>query len=366
MINRISQFFLVCSLLVAVVLTHAQQPPIVPVSTATATRAAIKEEIPLTGSVTARKLSRISSRVDGLIESMLVDEGDEVNAGEPLLMLDSVLAEIDHSRINAQVSEARARLKEAKRQRDEAAGLVNKKHIAATSYEAALAEVEIQAAVLQQLERQLKRQQEVLNRHSVLAPFSGVITEKLVEKGEWVATDTALFELTEIGLLRIDVPVPQYYFNQIDVGTPVRIKFDAYPDRQFSATVKIKIPTSHSSTRTFPIMIEIQNRDRLITPGMSARVFVQLGDANASQSTLIPRDAIVKKPDGTEFVWRIDAKGDELRAVQVDVQTGKPYLQNIEVIAGKIQAGDQIVIRGNEILQPGQLVKIRETLELKL
>lgn len=347
-------------------LTHAQETPVTPVTVATATMAPIQEEIPLTGSVTARKLSRISSRVDGLVESMLVDEGDEVKEGEPLLKLDSKLAEIDHSRIRAQVSEARARLKEARRQRDEAAELVRKKHIASTSYEAALAEVEIQTAVLQQLEKRLKHQQEVLKRHSVLAPFSGVITKKLVENGEWIATDTALFELTEIALLRIKVPVPQYYFNQIEVGTPVRIKFDVYPDRLFAGTVKIKIPTSNPSTRTFPIMIELQNRDRLIAPGMSVRVFAQLGDSGSGQSTLIPRDAIVKKPDGTESVWRIDAKGDELRAVQVVVQTGKSHLQNVEVVTGNLQAGDRVVIRGNEILQPGQLVKIKESSELKL
>src|SRR5690606_8223361 len=133
--------------------------------------------------------------------------------GDPLVQLDRELAEIDLARARAQVQEAEARWQDAQRRAREAQELVTQKNIARTAFESVQAEVEINAAVLQRLRQELARQEELLQRHVVKAPFDGVVVARLAEAGEWVDTGTPLVELAEIDVVRVDVPVPQHYFS---------------------------------------------------------------------------------------------------------------------------------------------------------
>ena len=342
------------------------QDSVIPVSVIVAKMGNVNEEVPLTGSVTSIRTSMLSPKEEGYIESLLVDKGDTVKKGDPIMHFDHQLIDIEITRVRAQISEARARVKEFARQRDEAEELVKKKSIASTTYEATVAQVEINSAVVARLEAELKRQQTIAERHILYAPFDGVITDKLVEVGEWVDTNTPLFELTELNPLRIEVPVPQFYFSRINTGTPVKIKYDAIPDKEFTAQVTTRVPVSNKNTRTFSVMIKIDNDQRLIAPGMSVRVFFELSEVNAQQSVLLPRDAIVQKPDGSNTVWVVADKQGVTRANPVQVKTGRSYLNNIEIAMGDIQLGDRIVVKGNELLQPGQSVNIIEELDYKL
>jgi len=339
---------------------------ITPVSVVTAKVGIMNEEIPLTGSVTSIRTSHISPKEEGYIETLLVDEGDAVKKGDPIMHFDRQLADVEIQRMRAQLNEASARLKESERQRDETEELVKKKHIASTAFEAAVAEVEINATVVQRLQAELKRQQIIAEHHTLYAPFDGVITDKMVEVGQRIDTNTPLFELTELNPLRIEVPVPQFYFSRINIGTPVKIKYDAIPDKEFTAQVTVKVPSSNQSTRTFPVMIKIENDDRVIAPGMSARVIFQLSDLNAKQSVLLPRDAIVQKPDGTKTVWLIADKQGVTKVNPVEVKTGKSHLENIQIQFGNIDVGDKVVVKGNELLQPDQNVSVIEVLDYTL
>ncbi len=356
----------VICLLPMLALAQTQDNKAIPVKIMRPVLAPVYEELPLTGSVTTRRQSQLSPEVAGLVARLRVDEGDEVKQGDALLELDRVIAEIDRDSVAAQVAEARARFKEALRQKDEAAQMVAKKHIPATRYETALATVDMNSAALERLKKSLERQEELLMRHTIRAPFDGVITRKMVEQGEWVKIDTPLFELTEIGRLRVNVPVPQFYFDDVRLGSPVRLAFDAYPNLDFDANVTMKIPVSSEAARTFPVRIDLDNSARMFAPGMSARVVFRLGDAAAGESLLLSQDALVRKPDGSESIWIIQSHADGMKARQVVVNTGRAYRENIEITAGDVRSGDRVVVRGNELLRSGQLVEIKEELELNL
>ena len=175
-------WFCIFPLLLMVGFAYTQENKAIPVKIVKTVMAPVYEELPLTGSVTTRRLSRLSPEVAGLVATIYVDEGDEVKQGDTLLELDKVIAEIDRAGAVAQVDEAQARLKEAVRQKNEAAELVKKKHIPATRYEATLATVEIAMAALERLKEELHRREEIVRRHAVKAPFDGVITGKMIEK----------------------------------------------------------------------------------------------------------------------------------------------------------------------------------------
>ena len=337
-----------------------------PVAVVVAKKGSFSQSVPLTGSVNSLRIAQISPRENGYVEAVMVDEGDQVNKDQPVLHFDQKLAGIELVRVRAQLDEAQARLKEATRQGREAGKLVEKKHIAATTYEATQAEVEINTAVVKRLQAELSRQEEILKRHVIYAPFDVVISRKLVEVGQWVDTGTALFELTEINPLRVEVPVPQYYFDQIRIGTPVRIQFDALPERSVLAKVTVKVPVAQESARTFPVKIDFTNEDHLIAPGMSARVYFQIEKADSEQLILLPADTIIRKPDGSEAVWIINEENGKARVSRVTVRTGQMSRKNLEIVSGDLKTGDRVVIKGNELLQPGQTVNITEQLDYTL
>ena len=157
------------------------QDTAVPVSVVRVASAPVYDEIPLSGTVVARRFVRVSPRVEGYIQRVLVDAGDEVAAGDVILELDKELAGIELERIRAALGEARIRYEETVRQRNEAKQLVSKNHIAGTEVATAEAEVAINRAGVERLSAELRRQQAILNRHTIDAPFAGVVAAKLVE-----------------------------------------------------------------------------------------------------------------------------------------------------------------------------------------
>lgn len=364
--NTPGRILLGLSLLMLFMATVGAEERPTPVSVVTAKTGELREEVPLTGTVASIRTVRISPKEAGYIESLRVDESNIVRKGDVILELDRQLAELEVARVQAQLNEARARQRELVRQRDEAAELVKKKHIASTAFEAAAAEVEINKAVIQRLETELQRQQVVSERHTVYAPFDGVIAEKLVEVGQWVNSNTPLFSLIELNPLRIEVSVPQFYFNRLNVNTPVSIRYDAIPDQVFTASVTAKIPVSDQIARTFPVFIKIDNTNQVVAPGMSARVTFKLTGEETVKSLLLPRDAVVQKPDGTKTVWIVADKDGAIQAQPVKVITGKNVRANVEIKSEQIAIGDRIVVKGNELLQPGQAVNVIEQLDYPL
>jgi membrane fusion protein, multidrug efflux system len=337
---------------------HAAEQP-VPVTVAVVEKRAIDQEIPLSGSVLARRRSELSSEIDALVAEVPVEEGDAVKRGDVLIRLDATLAEFEALTAAAALEEARSRYKEALRQRDEAARLINKKYVAETDYKAKISEAHTALAVLNRLQADYRRRAELVKRHVIRAPFAGVVSKKEVEVGEWAEAGSLLLELVEIDRLRIDVPVPQRYFARIRRDSPVRLRFDAFPERWFDATVTFKIPVGHAAARTFPVRIEIDNSDRLVAPGMSARVvFLLQSNEPVDAALMLPRDAIVRLPDGTGRVWRVESDNGMTRVGPVAIVTGRSFGALVEMKSGALTQGDRIVVRGNESLKSGQRVRI--------
>jgi RND family efflux transporter MFP subunit len=164
----------------------------------------------------------------------------------------------------------------------------------------------------------------------------------------------------EIKYLRIEAPVPQFYFSRVKPGTRVAIRFDALPDQLFEAAVTATIPVSDTAARTFPVRIDLTNDQGLLAPGMSARVVVQIDDDAGRTALIVPQDAVVRRPDGTETVWAIEVEDGITKAAPREIKTGRVYHDNVEVLSGDLEPGTRVVVRGNEILRPGQPVTVAE------
>ena len=329
---------------VPVVVTEARVSPVI-------------ENIPLSGTVTSARSSSLSTRVSGLVKNINVDAGDRVNEGDILIELDADLARLEQNRSLAVLNEARIALTEAKRLRDEAVNLAKNKNIPETTVQARAAEVELKTAELATTEAEYKQQAEIVKRHVVTAPFTGVISEKLTEVGEWIQTGTPVLSLVAIDQLRLDVQAPQEYFHLINQNTPVEVKLDAMPGRLFTGKVSTTVPVNNPNARTFLVRVQIDNAREIIIPGMSARASFTI--TFDQEALLLARDAIVQHPDGRNSVWVVKNIDGTFYAYEKQVQLGRSTSTAVIIRQG-LQSGELVVIRGNETLQENQAVKILE------
>ncbi len=326
----------------------------VPVTVVTPKQVEISEQVRLTGTLNAERSARLSPRVDGLVARVYVDAGDKVKAGAPLLELDSAVARLALQRAQAGTAEAKARAAEAQRLADEARRLVADRHLPQTELERREAEATLAAAALEASKAAEREQAEIVRRHVMPAPFAGVVARRLTDVGEWVARGTPVMELVATDRIRLDVQAPQERFNDIRNDSPVQVLADAGGPEPLAGRIVAKVPVSDPTARTFLVRILIEGAAGKLLPGTSATAVIGL--AGSQQALAVPRDALLRYPDGTHSVFVLREAEGRTIAEERRVRLGRGGAQ-VEVLEG-LAPGDRVVVRGNERLRNGQAVRV--------
>ena len=340
--------------LVTAVYANAQSegPPVV---TATAELREVVEQVPISGTVHSPRVARLSPAVAGRVEQVLVEAGDHVGSGAPLLRLDDALARLAVDAAEAATTQAREELSDARRRLADARRLHNTRGIAETEVRARETEVRIQLATVELREAEQRSEAERLQRHELTAPFAGVITRKLTESGEWITPGTAVLELITDEGLRIDFRVPQGYFPRVTTETATAVRLDALGDRSIPARIDAIVPMSDPSARTFVIRVYPNESALPLTPGMSASGNLHLGTGR--RAVVVSRDALLRHPDGRVTVWVVEQADERATVVERAVSTGLAFDGQVAILSG-LSAGMQVVVEGNEALRQGQQVEI--------
>ena len=317
-----------------------------------------QQTVPLYGTLTSPRDADVTPRIAGLVETVAVDAGDRVKAGDTLIELDRALSRLELDTLQASADEAAAQLEEARRLLREADRLAGRGAVSQSELEARRSQVAVRAAAVQRLRAEVAAQRERLARHTLIAPFDGVVRARRVDPGEYVAQTTPAVSLVATDTLRLDVSAPQQYFGLIEPGMGVRVEPETPIDAPINAKVDVIVGASDATARSFLVRMFVDNRDGALTPGMSAKAMLELASAEAV--VIAPRDALVRVPGGGTRMWLV-REGDDgtLRAVKRQVSLGRSANNEVEVLDG-LEAGDRVVVRGNESLEAGQPVRIRD------
>jgi len=334
--------------------TAADRSPLVVVSTAQ-TGTVIKQ-VPLTGTITSARVAKVSAEVSGQVEAVKVEVGDHVASGAALVELDREIEQLTLEALRASTRQASAELADAKRRYQDAKRLREQNSISQNQLRLLEAEVEVDGATLKQKKAEEDRQQARVQRHTLQAPFGGVISERLTETGEWIEPGRPVVTLVAIDDLRIEFRVPQEFYPRINSQSTVGVTLDALPEREFDGTIDAVVPVSDASSRTFLIHVRLDAGDARLTPGMS--VHGKLNLSTGRRDVVISRDAILRYPDGRVTVWVINPDSEPPTVSEKRVIAGDGFNGLIPIREG-IQADDVIVVRGNESLQEGQQVRIQ-------
>ena len=343
--------------LVLPIATYAQAP----VRVETVSDQLIVSQVNVTGTVTSPRTAVLSTAVAGLVAELTTDEGHRVTVGDPLLRLDAELAQLALERALAEVLQRETDLADARRRFTEAEKVGEQRGIARTQIESLRAEVTSDEAALVASQAAAREQQAIVERHTLRAPFAGVISQRFTELGEWVNPGNGLLELVATENLRFDFQVGQDNFAALSPQTPVDISLDAAPGQLVAGRVDTIVPVKNPNARTFLIRVlaedsEVSDALR-ITPGMSVRGQLNV-DAGRS-GIAVSRDAILRFPDGRITVWVVDTAGDTPVVREQLITVGFEFSGRVEITSG-LSVGDLVVVRGNETLQDGQEVTVLE------
>lgn len=331
---------------------HSQANDATPVSTITPTQSTIDQTLSLSGSLTAEKQAMLSPRVDGLVEKVLVDAGSEVKQGDLLLKLDPAIASQQYAQARAATAEAEAARNEARRLVKEAESLRHKNYISESELAKRQSNLALAEASLVAARASERGALEQLRRHDLPAPFSGVISAKMTEAGEWINRGTAVLELVATDKVRLDIKVPQEQFSAISKDSPVEVIPDVFPGRRLPGQIKAIVPVSDPQARAFLVRVVLDTSDINLLPGTSAIAVIGLNDGQG-QKLIIPRDALLLHPDGGYSVFIVN----DGMAYRRQVTIGQQNQGGVSILDG-IEPGAQVVIRGNEVLRDQQAVTV--------
>ena len=246
------------------------------------------------GYITARRIATVSAEIMGRIVSVDVEEGMQVQADQVLATLDDKVARVDLALAKAAVQARQAErqslqadLGEARRVLKRVKQLDGKQHSSEAQLTRAQADVDKLTGALANADAQwriaqlqVERQQEMLDDHTITAPFAGIITEKNAQPGEIVSpssagggfTRTGICTLVDMGSLEIEVDVNEAFIGRVFSGQSVIANLDAYPDWDVPASVIAIIPTADRAKATVSVRIRIEQKDPRILPDMGVKV----------------------------------------------------------------------------------------------
>ncbi len=331
-------------------------------------RGTVTATVIATGTVNPVTSVQVGTQVSGTIKQIYVDYNSPVRKGQKI-------AQIDPAPFEAQVEQARATLLESQAGVEEAEAqlvdssrnlqrqqelysknlIISKSELddAETKYEVAHAKLELAKATLARSEAALKYAETNLQYTSIVSPVDGVVVERNVDVGQTVAASfqtPKLFTIAEdLTKMQIDTNVDEADIGNVHVGQDVEFTVDAYPSITFKGKVsKVHIaPLILENVVTYDSVVEVENPEKKLMPGMTANVSITVG--KAKDVLLIPNAALRFFP--ADAGSPSDYKGAGVWVLRQDkpqriqVETGISDGRFTQLISGDVREGDEVIVQ---------------------
>jgi len=341
---------------------------IVPVEVETVNTGSIEETIELTAWIKAISVIDVTSKVPGRIESLMVvaGEGKLIPVEEGLLVKKGQqLATIDHDVYLAQVAAAQANLKarevelaDAQREEKRILALYEGGSATQQNRDKAVTAAELAAARLSLAQADLQLAEINLRESTICSPIDAVVTAKHIDQGNLIRAGDIIATIADMKTVKIVVAAAEKYGAQIAVGTPVKIKIDAFPEKVFDANVYSVYPALDTETHTIQVEIRLNNDQLLLKQGMFARV--TLITKRKENVVVIPRDVVLGGKVDEPYVYVLNNNIAHKRLVKV----GTVEAERCEIAEG-LKPGDTLVVNGMNYLTDGIKVEVVQIEDIK-
>ena len=348
----------------------------------------VRRSLEVVGTLAAEDQVTVSSEVDGVVRRIRADLGDRVAAGQPLVELDreKLQYNLDQQRAaharsltkygaadeanlpqiegTPDVRRAAAELAQAKQAFERASELYKRQLIAqqmrddaettlrlkTAAYDAALQEAKNLRTDIDASGAAMKLAERHLEDASIRAPFDGYIQQRMVSVGELVKAQMPVITVVRVDPLKLLSEIPERMAPWIKVGQPLTLSVDAFPDKQFNATVSRISPAVNTQTRTFAFEALAPNKEALLKPGTFARVRIET--SLVEQVLTIPYGAMQYRYG----VYRaFIVEGDKLAAREL--KTGDRVGDRMEILGG-LNTTDRVALTDVDTLTDGMKIAV--------
>lgn len=408
------------SVLPTAVTAQSKLPPVVVVRVV---EAEVNSAQRIVGTVNPMRTSTIGSAVAGRVETMDIDQGDEVMAGDTLATLRKQTMELEKAAAAAErdlavhqlnelkngslpedVAEAEALALSAKSAMENAmtslrrlrslvaSGASTAADIEDATERAAISEYAFKAAeasrrrteqgprveLIEQARARLDLQEQNvlliddrIEKLKIVAPFNGFVAAKFTEVGAWINIGDPIAQIIQLDQVEVQAPTTADYAVKLKSGDTVRVEFPELPHKLWTGVVHRVVPVADARARTYPVTIRLENElvngSPLLMSGMLARVDLSVG--SPVTLPLVPKDAVVLN-ESQRAVYVVEPSVKSLEegtapkqgiVRKIPVQLGVAVGGMIQV-TGVVKAGQYVVVLGNERLTDGSAVEVVEVL----
>lgn len=287
--------------------------PAVAIKTTTVQKMAVQRQVDLAGTLLSPDQARVSSEAAGIVRAVLVDIGREVRAGDTLVRLDEQELKLAAARAESALRQTRAQLgmhgnidgndtppadedigsvrnamanrEDARAAADRAKALSNRGiispvdlqsaetrlKVAEAAYQSAVDNARGQKALLQDRRAAYDLAVKQLKDATVRAPISGIVSERLVQVGEFIGERTPVATIVQIDPLKLRTGVQERHAGVIQPGLEVQFRVESFGDQVFRGKVEHVSPALDQTMRTFTVEAIVANSDRRLKPGFFAK-----------------------------------------------------------------------------------------------
>ena len=260
----------------------------------------VTQTVSANGTLNPVVLVNVGTQVSGTVTRLYVDFNDKVEKGQPLLELDRSLLAAQARQSAAAIGNISATLELARANEARMKELFAQEYVSRQEFDQATQARKSAEAQLAQARALADRDQVNLNYTTLRSPVSGIVVDRVVDRGQTVAaslqTPTLIKIAQDLSEMRIDSSFAEADIGRIKAGQKVDFTVDAFPDRSFSGEVQqIRLnPTVTQNVVTYNVRISLQNPDQILLPGMTA--YVNIAIAKADDVLMVPTAALRFKP----------------------------------------------------------------------
>ena len=316
---------------------------VVEVGTVSLKPVAVASWIP--GSIVSRSDARIATVIPGRV-TWIAEVGARMHQGDPLARLDDTVSRLRLEDLRAQVDRARAQRDVASSQLERFNRLAATKALSASQLDDARAQRDVSADDVTRATAQLRQAQYEIDQSVIRAPFPGVVSERFIQRGEYLQTGAATVRLVNTEDIEARATASLDLAANVHAGQAVAVR-----ERGVEKAGKLRtvVPVGDDRSRQFEVRVSVPSAEWLVgTP-----VEVSLPSSAARTAVMVPRDALVIRQNRS-YVLRV-TRSDTVE--ELDVTPGVGVDDSVEV-HGALSPGDRLVVRGGERLAAGQAVRI--------
>ncbi|TVR86935.1 MAG: efflux RND transporter periplasmic adaptor subunit [Spirochaetaceae bacterium] len=348
------------------------------------------------GRTRAGSESRVSPKVAGAVQQVLVDIGDEVAVNDVIARIDPEPLELQRQAAASRLAGAQAQEVQARAAYSRVSDLYRQELASRSEYDAARAAIDTASASVDGARRQLELAELQLSYTEVRSPFDGRVSARIVQDGENVAAGHPIVMITSRDRLEIQLSVPDTVVSQINRGDEVSVRLEALGNTQLRAVVSGVGGGAALGVGTFPVTLQMLDEDPRLRAGMIAEVtFTRPSNGRVTESSesseptepvfRVPASAVAEDREG-RFVFRLrPLNGDEeaaasdgavsqgasptsaaanggeklMRVERSPVEIGKLHSREIELRSG-VQDGDLIITLGLNHISDEMTVRVME------